>query len=697
MKYFLLWGFIICGMTAPAWSQQNSCGSDEYYQLMLKQHPEYAKAEKEMNQKAQNWAKSPQKRAALFTIPVVFHVIHTNGPENISRDQILDQLRILNNDFSFKNWNKNKIRSQFSAVAADCQIQFKLATVDPSGNCTDGINRIYNTAGIEVDMNTEPVKNLIYWDKTKYLNIWVVTSIASQQVGATTLGYAVFPWMSNRDGVVVRSDRVGSIGTASQSDSGRTLTHEVGHWLGLYHTFQGGCNDDDLCTDTPPVATSTTNANCPASGNSCSNDNPNLPDQWENYMDYSDGKCMAMFSLQQKSRMHYFLTAGNPNNRSSNVSATNLVNTGITAGNTAPTPYFVSSQRVVCAGVPIKFYDVSCKAVPTARSWTFTGSSTPSSSDAAPVVVYQTPGKYPVSLTVQNAKGTSTPLTIADYITVVDRSSALLPNKEEAFESDPSSRGFAAASPSPYFWSTTNTAAFGGSQSYKAPVKNTDALGAVYSFTTPPYKLSVFKGGTVRITFYCAYAPAYTTSTETLRLYVSTDCGNSFTQILERTGTGLSYPGAPVTANFMPTAKNQWKLMGVPSLGNLGYDTLQYAIFRIDVISDKGNPVYIDNLNIGEYFSGVKYFDKNALKAAVYPNPAKGSATLELITIASTKAKIELYDMAGRLVKTIFNGTLNQGIEKLEITDPSSGNGSLYLIRVTTLDGQITKPITFAP
>ncbi|MBL7812203.1 MAG: PKD domain-containing protein [Bacteroidetes bacterium] len=697
MNKWLIWGgMLLSGLTGRVHAQTHHCGTEDYYQMMLDRDPALKAREFSANMSAAQAQKGPASRAAIFTIPVVFHVVHTGGPENISREQILDQMRILNNDFNYLNWNKNKIRSQFTSVAADCQIQFKLASVDPNGACTDGINRIYSTAGIEVNMSTEEVKNLVYWDKTKYLNIWVVSSIASTQAGSTTLGYAVFPWMTNRDGVVVRSDRVGSIGTGALSDSGRTLTHEVGHWLGLYHTFQGGCGDDDLCSDTPPVFSSTTNANCPSAGNSCSTDQPDLPDQWENYMDYSDGKCMAMFTLQQKARMHAYLKTGTSFNRSNIVSANNLIATGITPGSSAPLANFVSSQTVVCAGTPVKFYDVSCKASVAARSWSFAGANISSSTDANPTVVYQTPGKYTVSLTVQNAKGSNNK-SVTDYITVISRNSAGLPNVEEGFESDPSPRGYIAVSPSPAVWTTTNAVSYTGSQCFKAPVKNTDALGTVYSFRTPPLNLSSLKGGTSRISFYCAYAPAYTTSTETLRVYVSTDCGNSFVQILERSGSGLAYAGAPVTANFAPTGKSQWKLLAVPSLGSLSLDTAKYAIFKIDVISDKGNPVYLDNLNIGAWFAGLEPTGVSGITLALYPNPATDHALLQLEPVQNTRATVELLDMAGRVVTRVFDGDLQAGRQELRIPNPGASAASIYFVRVTTPGGQWTKPLTFAP
>lgn len=679
-------------------SHDHACGTEHYYEELLKQDPSLVQKRAEYMQQAALAAKSnPVRRAAKYTIPVVFHVIHTNGTENISKEQVLDQVRVLNQDFNFLNPNRTKIRSQFTAVAADCQIEFKLASVDPNGNCTDGINRVYSPLGVEVDQLNAKVKSIARWDYTKYLNIWVVTSIQSSGSG-TILGYAVFPWMTNAsvDGIVMRHDRVGTIGTAVPGDSGRTLTHELGHWLGLFHTFQGGCNDDDMCDDTPPVASTFTNANCPAGGNSCATDNPNLPDQWENYMDYSDGGCMAMFTIQQRGIMYGSL---GKTPRSNNVSAANLLATGVSPNsNTTPTAAFSSSHKMVCTGQPVRFYDMSCKATVAARSWTLAGSSSPSSTDVNPVVVYQTPGKYAVSLTVQNSKGSNTK-SVTDYIEVVGIGNALFPNVEEGFESDPQTRGYLPLSPANARWATTSAVAYTGSQCYKAPVTSTDAAGTVYSFRTPSFDLSKLKGSASRLTFYAAYAlpTSDNTATEVLRLFISTDCGTSYRQIYERSGTGLAYSGAVATPNFVPTGKTQWKQLGVNSFAALGYDTVKNAIFRFDVISNAGNPVYIDNVNISQWFAGTNPLEKDNVTANIYPNPAQQQATLELNLAENTAVAIEICDVQGRVIKHIAKKIMPVGKSLITIGNPGVDNGTIYLVRIQTRYGFITKPITFAP
>lgn len=682
-------------MTASALAQSHSCGTDQYYKMMLSRNPDLAKQEAAYNEEAAQMQKQPVSRATVYTIPVVFHIIHTNGPENISREQVLDQVRVLNQDFSYTNPNKVNIRSVFTGVAADCQIKFELANVAPDGSCTDGINRVYSALGGEVDQSDAKVKSLVRWDYKKYLNVWVVTSIKSTGNG-TILGYAVFPFATNAqdDGIVIRHDRVGTIGTAVRSDSGRTLTHEIGHWLGLYHTFQGGCGDDDFCSDTPPVEGTFTNANCPANGNSCTEAN-DKPDQWENYMDYSEGRCMAMFTLQQKSRMHGYLGLSP---RKEVVSASNLLATGVTLStSTVPTASFSSSHTVVCAGQPVQFYDLSCKAQPTIWAWSLPGSSIPSSSSQNPVVIYQTPGKYNVSLTVQNNRGSSLAVTRTEYIEVIAKSNARYPNLEEGFEADPNGAGFRHQSPAGSRWELSNAASYTGSQCYKAPVSSADLSGKTYSFSTPAINLASLRPTTSRLTMYVAYAPSGLDESEVLRIYVSTDCGNTFRQIFERSGSALAYTGAPVTNNFVPTAKNQWRLTGIVSLPSLGLDTLTNAIFRVDVISRGGNPVYLDNINISQWYAGTDELSSGLERVVVYPNPSSGTCKLDFRVIRSGPVKIKLLDLQGRVVKQMLETNLNAGNHGFDLTRFTSDLSGAYLIRIETNEGAVTKPITFAP
>jgi PKD repeat protein len=287
----------------------NKCSTVEVTEQEMQKHPELkserAKYEKSVQEYLLN-NPSSQKSGNKRIIPVVFHVIHECGPENISRAQILDQIRVMNEDFSLTNPNFSQTPDAFVPLAADCQIEFRLATKDDLGNCTDGIVRVYSPKTNEAS-NDNGVKSVSHWNSYKYLNVWVVKSIGSiSGTSGEVLGYAQFPLggLLATDGVVVRHDCIGSIGTATNGQFGvrlgRTITHEIGHWLGLRHIWgDADCGSDGV--DTTPIASGPNYGICwndyPYNLTSCGRDSTDTSgEMFNNYMDYSDDQCMSMFT-----------------------------------------------------------------------------------------------------------------------------------------------------------------------------------------------------------------------------------------------------------------------------------------------------------------------------------------------------------------------------------------------------------------
>lgn len=241
----------------------------------------------------------------VYEIPVVFHVIsRTDGTGNLADSYLTSQLAILNEDF-------RAAAGTLGGGGYDTGIQFVLATEDPGGNPTGGIERVTSNTYF-----TDPgpgayndMKDALNWDTTRYLNIY--TNDAN---GA--LGYATFPQQdagAYQDGVVLLWSSVGRNNpNGGIYDQGRTGTHEVGHYLGLFHTFQGGCGTasapyttGDLIADTNRQ--STPNYNCPAGASSCSSLDP-----IDNYMNYTQDTCMERFTAEQANRMRCALTSYRP-------------------------------------------------------------------------------------------------------------------------------------------------------------------------------------------------------------------------------------------------------------------------------------------------------------------------------------------------------------------------------------------------
>ncbi len=235
----------------------------------------------------------------VITIPVVFHVVYRSSTENISDAQIQSQLTVLNEDFRRTNSDANNTWSQ----AADTEIEFCLATVDPNGNATSGITRTstsVNGFGTNDSVKRNSSGGKDAWPSGDYLNFWVCN------IGGGILGYAQFPGGSAAtDGVVCDYRYTGTVGTATAPfNLGRTATHEVGHWLNLRHIWgDGNCSADDFVSDTPN--SDGANYGCATGHVSCSS-----TDMVQNYMDYSDDACMNLYTQGQKDRMRALFASG---------------------------------------------------------------------------------------------------------------------------------------------------------------------------------------------------------------------------------------------------------------------------------------------------------------------------------------------------------------------------------------------------
>ena len=279
---------------------QRDCGAVEYLEQQMQLDPKRGEKMDRIEKHTQNFLKNPTRDVTgTVTIPVVVHVVYNTSAENISDAQIQTQIDVLNDDFRRLNSDADNTWSQ----AADSEIEFCLATVDPSGNATTGITRTSTSVtsfgtNDQVKFNSSGGKDA--WPAADYLNIWVC------DISGGILGYAQFPGGNPAtDGVVNDYQYFGTIGTATAPfNLGRTMTHEVGHYLNLRHIWgDGNCNADDFVSDTP--TSDAPNYGCALGHVSCSS-----TDMVQNYMDYSDDACMNLFTQGQKARMRALFDTG---------------------------------------------------------------------------------------------------------------------------------------------------------------------------------------------------------------------------------------------------------------------------------------------------------------------------------------------------------------------------------------------------
>lgn len=410
------------------------CATMEMDSLLRARHPELGTLndfERELQLKIVDIKKrmaAGRLAAPVVSIPVIVHVVH-NGEavgvgRNISQAQVQAQLATLNEDFRRKVSTRG---ANTNPVGADIEIEFCPAVLNRQGQAMaePGIDRMNgNRASWGRDDIEGVLKPSSYWDPNKYYNIWVVDLNEPVAGGGQVLGYAQFPSQSNlpgiptsspasTDGVVINYRNFGNVekgnfpNMQAPYNLGRTLTHETGHWLGLRHIWGDSNCGDDFCADTPPQASES--RGCQVGRVSCGGAN-----MVQNYMDYSDDGCMNVFTLDQKARIRAVMDISPRRSSliSSNVCGTQVVTRPITN-------FRAETQRVLLGG-QVKFNDLS-GGFPTRWEWTFEGGSPATSTEQNPVVTYNQPGKFKVTLVTANSVGQSDPVVRVGYIEVLNQ------------------------------------------------------------------------------------------------------------------------------------------------------------------------------------------------------------------------------------------------------------------------------------
>ena len=356
MKYTITILTLFLSLTIFA-QENKKCYTTELINKELIDNKNYQNQINQVHKENKNWILENRNNKEVITIPIVVHVIYRQTHANIGigtnipNFQIEDQIRILNEDYSKTNSEfPNPPRNTFVNYAGNPNIKFCLATTDPNGNPTTGVTRTqstknsfnYNTESN--DMKRDNTGGKDGWNPSEYLNIWVCDIASSGNT--SVLGYAYLPglqsWNAWKDGLVVDFQHFGTVGNSSSTSDGRTPTHEIGHYLGLYHTFceasGGGCCDNDNTWGSNVYDTPATddvyygNVNANTNNNTC-NDllygfNADLLDMDENYMAYSGDTWM--FTTDQVNEMTATMNGYRSSLKNSNVS----VNcTGLVANN----------------------------------------------------------------------------------------------------------------------------------------------------------------------------------------------------------------------------------------------------------------------------------------------------------------------------------------------------------------------------
>ena len=660
-------------MSARAQHITHFCGQSHAHDRLCNAHPEAKRhmqeARERLEQETRNFSENRGGDMMIYTIPVVFHVIHNNGEENISNEQIYDAITILNRDFRKQNADTSTIVAAFQDIAADIGIEFALAGKDPDGNCHPGINRVMSP--LTNDGGSSDMKALSYWPRDEYMNIWVCADAGDGVAGFTyNPGDVSGFWGYSEDGIVMRSDYVGSIGTSSASKS-RTLTHEVGHWLNLDHTWGNSnspgdpenCNMDDNVSDTPNTIGHTS---CNLSAGTCGSELDNV----QNYMEYS--YCSRMFTEGQANRMRAALLSSTADRNqlwtNSNLTATGVIDPPLCAA------VFGVSQVSGCAGTPVQFFDQSYHNVET-WNWNFGDGMSFSGSDPAihknPEHTYSSPGNYSVTLTVSNSGGT---VTSNNNFVMTILPETGINNLQEGFENAfPASSWIISNPNADETWEVSPSAATSGIKSLKLRNFTIDA-GNTDEFISTTINTS--NTDSVVIMYKWAYANMTNETDDRLKISISNDCGNTWSLRKMRRGTTNLPTADPTNSQFTPTSSDQWSSEAI-IITDPTYFTNQFRV-KFEFLADGGNNLFIDDINIFPTSGSVLVGELSSGHIAAYPVPADDALYIEMDNLNDSGALLTILDGSGR---ACLSQPLYSSINSVDVSPLTPG---LYCVLVVS-------------
>jgi len=695
MKYFKLLLFVFTLLfilpNSQAQIEKQRCGTDEHTSYLRNQDASLILKAQDLENYIESFKQiyNPStQRLVNVIIPVVVHnITHDGGQGYVSKQDIEAQINTLNEEYQRIQASASQTRAVWLPYVSTMNIEFRLAHIDPNGDCTEGIVRMESPYSLSTSTNmAENVKSVSIWPTQgarAYFNIWVIDQIeVDAQSGTYVAGYAQFPGSNNNGtyGVVMVDQNFGA--------GNSTLTHELGHCFDLLHTFNyGSCNGGgDQCSDTPKVYES--NFNCDPNRNTCTNFESFFGgdpiDQWENYMSYAN--CQNMFSLQQETRVMAII-----NNTNTNQGVAHLSNAGNLAATGTDNPYnppicapiadfeYTPGDGYICEGATVNFTDESYNAAATGWNWLFTGGTPNTSPVQNPTITYNTAGIYSVTHQPSTTAGTGN-MTKTSIITVsslvADFTGPIIDGYENTtqFNND----WINVSGTDNYEWeNTTNAAATGSRSIYISNFFTPTSASDVDFVISPSYDLSSSLDKTV--TFKVAFAKKNSNSVDRLLVYYSLDCGETWQLKLPLTTNNLVT--APDHGNvFVPTS-SEWVTKSMNFTAQGGATNIR---FKFEFEGGGGNNIYIDDLNIGGV-TGVDEYD-NIGSFNVYPNPTSSSATLSFsLTKAVDRLSVRIRNLLGQEVTNVINGqSFQAGKYTLNIDEEMKLTSGVYLIEFNT-------------
>lgn len=662
LSLFLLFFSTVVSVHAQTY---NRCATMEHLEHAIAKDPAILERMQQVEEHTQKWLASgeSEKEADIIRIPVVVHVVYTtsNPSSNISDEQVLSQIQILNEDFRRLNADSVNTPPVFIPFAADTEIEFCLAQRDPDGMPSNGIVRVptnVNSFGVGSDaVKSSATGGADPWPSNDYLNVWVCDNL-----NGGTLGYAQFPGDNPlTDGVVVADHYFGNIGTVSAPfDLGRTATHEVGHWLNLRHIWgDGACFADDGVTDTPRA--SEAHYGCVSiTTNTCTDSPTDYNDMPQNYMDYSDDDCFNLFTHGQSARMRALFTNGGLRESILNsdgclpiiLSANDVILEAIPepsgAGNCTTVEPVIEFQNY--GSTNLVFFNIQYFVDGGDVQTTFWVGDLPpvasSSFTLPPINVVDDGIVHTITVTLLDPNGLPDENLANNVITATFASFS-------AGEAPPIIEGFEAGDfPSDWeienpdgnnTFTITTDAANNGDYSTFIDNFNNANTGNIDELVLPEIDLKNALYPVLE--FYVAHAATSTTTiSDELNIMLSTDCGNTFTTIRQLVNDELTT--ASVTDNAFLPNNGGWEQHTIQLSPYIG---VRSAIIKFSHTRGNGNNLFLDDINIQVAGVGIDT-PATTMDVQLYPNPAKSQAFLNFTLEQHQKVEWQVIDKTGRIV-----------------------------------------------
>ncbi|MCF6352955.1 MAG: choice-of-anchor J domain-containing protein [Cyclobacteriaceae bacterium] len=648
---------------------QRTCGTMEYMNQLGNTESKVA---------LENWIKEKQLEppstglksfnadgVTVYQIPVVVHIIH-NGEAigagtNISDAQILSQIEVLNEDFRKLNADSVNIPAEFKPFYSDIGFEFVMAKRDPNSQATNGITRTQGSKTVWGMTDDVILKSQSYWPSEDYFNIWIAP------LSGGFLGWAQFPqsdqlngleppYNATTDGVVITYNAFGSIdkeptaNLQSRFNLGRTTTHEIAHFFGLRHIWgDGGCGVDDYVDDTPSADTEY--YNCPTMGGgttSC-----NTQDMYMNFMDYVDDVCMNMFSAGQKDRMVIIME-----NSPRRLSLTN--SPGLLPPNSEDLALikFISPTIGICneqltliievknVGVlPLTSTNISVfinNSLIANQNFNFNLAASQSAELTFNPITLNAFGNIEFKAEINSINGLPDNFVETNILTQMSLRAETVSTLYENFSSD---------NPQWTVRTSEESSALDKKQAVSYSINNNSAVFNYYktetssdAYISPKLALDA----TPQVLIF-DYAYAYRNLEDELAVTISTDCGNTFNEVLFSAKGAQLATSAAIPVAFYPTGAQDWQHAQI----NLSSYANQEVLFSFSGNSKGGNQIFIDNIKVVDN-------SYNDIALAGLTSPAINcSQQNEVILWVENKGLNELTDLSVETILGSITSTIN--------------------------------------